>query len=212
MNTYTTYSGQVLNLDFIKPENVSIEDIAHSLSFQCRFNGHTKRFYSVAEHSLVLRDLVREESGVQNLNRRIAAMLHDAAECYFGDITKPVKERLLISSSYYEDQILRAIFDAFGVPFSAFDEELKAMDNDLCIVEGFFLIGGMYWSKAYYDLVKRNSIFVSRVEAILNHHDGEMWKEPSHIARYFGVALEEEWENFSTICESLEAPNVEPAE
>lgn len=211
MNAYTTRSGQVLNLDFIKPENVSIEDIAHSLSFQCRFNGHTARFYSVAEHSLVLRDLVREESGIQNLNRRMAAMLHDAAECYLGDITKPAKERLFIGEAV-EEQILRVIFEAFGVPFSSFDEELKAMDSDLCIVEGFFLIGGMYWSRAYYDLIKRNPIFVSRVKDILAQHDGEMWKEPSHVANYFGRALEEEWKNFSTICESLEAPNVEPAE
>lgn len=211
MNIYTTHSGQVLNLDFIKPENVSIEDIAHSLSFQCRFNGHTKRFYSVAEHSLVLRDLVQEESGIQNLNRRMAAMLHDAAECYLGDITKPVREHLLISSSH-EDQILRTIFDSFGVPFSSFDEELKAMDSDLCIVEGFFLIGGMYWSRAYYDLVKRNPMFVSRVEDILARHNGYMWEEPSHVANYFGSTLKKEWKNFSTICEPLEALNVEPAE
>lgn len=211
MNTYTTHSGQVLDLNFIKPENVSIEDIAHSLSFQCRFNGHTNRFYSVAEHSLVLHDLVREESGIQNLNRRMAAILHDAAECYLGDITKPVRNSLYIVESI-EDQILENIFKAFGVPFSSLDEELKAMDNDLCIVEGFFFIGGMYWSRAYYDLVKRNPIFVSGVEDILARHDGDMWKEPSRVASYFGMALEEEWKNFSTICESLEAPNVEPAE
>lgn len=211
MNIYTTHSGQVLDLNFIKPENVSIEDIAHSLSFQCRFNGHTKRFYSVAEHSLVLRDLVREESGIQNLNRRMAAILHDAAECYLGDITKPAKERLFIGEAV-EGQILRVIFEAFGVPFSSFDEELKAMDSDLCIMEGFFLIGGMYWSRAYYDLVKRNPIFVSRVKDILAQHDGEMWKAPSHVASFFGRSLEEEWKNFSIICEPLEAPNVEPAE
>lgn len=211
MNTYTTHSGQVFDLDFIKPENVSIEDIAHSLSFQCRFNGHTNRFYSVAEHSLVLRDLVRKESGIQNLNRRIAAMLHDAAECYLGDITKPAKERLFIGEAV-EGQILRVIFEAFGIPFSSFDEELKALDSDLCIMEGFFLIGGMYWSKAYYDLVKRNPIFVSKVKDILTKHDGEMWKDPSHVASFFGRALEEGWKNFSTICEPLGAPNVEPAE
>lgn len=211
MDTYTTHSGQVLNLNFIKPENVSIEDIAHSLSFQCRFNGHTNRFYSVAEHSLVLRDLVQEESGIQNLNRRIAAMLHDAAECYLGDITKPAKERLFIGEAV-EGQILRVIFEAFGIPFSSFDEELKAMDSDLCIMEGFFLIGGMYWSRAYYDLVKRNPIFVSKVKDILAKHDGEMWKDPSHVASFFGRVLEDEWKNLSTICEPLEAPNVEPAE
>lgn len=210
MNIYTTHSGQMLNLDFIKPENVSIEDIAHSLSFQCRFNGHTKRFYSVAEHSLVLCDLVREESGIQNLNRRMAAILHDAAECYLGDIAEPAKDRLCIGE-YIEEQILKTIFEAFGVPFSSFDEELKAMDSDLCIMEGFFLIGGMHWNKAYYDLVKRNPVFVNRVRDILAQHNGEMWKDPSHVAGYFGRALENEWKNFSTILEVLEEPNVELA-
>lgn len=211
MNTYTTHSGQVLDLNFIKHNDVRIKDIAHSLSFQCRFNGHTKRFYSVAEHSLVLRDLVQEESGIQNLNRRMAAILHDAAECYLGDITKPVRDRFYIGESI-EDQILENIFDAFEVPFSSLDEELKAMDNDLCIVEGFFLIGGMYWSRAYYDLVKRNYIFATRARDILISHNGTMWEEPSHIAEHFKNVLEEEWKNFSILSATLEAPNVEPAE
>lgn len=211
MNIYTTHSGKVIDLDFVRPNDVSSKDIAYSLSFQCRFNGHTKRFYSVAEHSLVLRDLVREESGIQNLNRRMAAILHDAAECYLGDITEPAKGRLCVGE-YIEEQILKVIFEAFGVPFSSLDEELKTMDSDLCIVEGFFLIGGMYWSRAYYDLIKRNPIFVSRVRDILAQHDGEIWKDPSHVADYFSRALEDEWKNFSTILEVLEESNVEPAE
>lgn len=206
MNIYTTHSGKVLDLDFVKPENVSIEDIAHSLSFQCRFNGHTKRFYSVAEHSIVLRDLVREESGIQNLNRRMAALLHDAAECYFGDITKPVREHIHVGESF-EDQILNAICESFGIHFSSFDGELKTMDNDLCIVEGFFLIGGMFWSRAYYNLVRRNPIFATRARDILISHNGTIWEEPSRIAEYFKDVLEEEWKNFSTFSETLEAPN-----
>ena len=211
MNVYTTYSSQVLDLDFIKTEDIHIKDIAHSLSFQCRFNGHTERFYSIAEHSIILRDLVVEGSVVQNLNRRMAALLHDSAECYIGDITKPVREHFYIGESF-EDQILKIVFEAFGVPFSSFDEELKAMDNDLCIVEGFLLIGGMYWSKAYYELVKRNPIFAIHARDMIISHNGNMWEEPSHIAQYFKNFLEEEWKNFSTLSETLEEPNVEPAE
>ena len=211
MNVYTTYSSQVLDLDFIKTKDINIKDIAHSLSFQCRFNGHTERFYSVAEHSIILRDLVVEGSVVQNLNRRMAALLHDSAECYLGDITEPAKGRLCVGD-YIEEQILGVIFEAFGVPFSSFDEELKAMDSDLCIVEGFLLIGGMYWSKAYYELVKRNPIFAIHARDRIVSHDGAMWEEPSYVAKYFQNFLEEEWKNFSTLSETLEAPDVEPAE
>ena len=56
-----TYSGiEFWPLD-PRPEDVRIEDIAHALSMQCRFAGHCDRFYSVAEHSIRVADLVPRE-------------------------------------------------------------------------------------------------------------------------------------------------------
>lgn len=88
-------------------DDVEIEDIAHGLAFQCRFNGQTNAFYSVAQHSLIVASLVPDEL-------RFAALLHDAAEAYLGDMVKPLKV-LLPAFSEIEDNVSRIIGERFGV-------------------------------------------------------------------------------------------------
>jgi uncharacterized protein len=79
-----TFTGLEIDLENIRPQDIKIEDIAHSLSLQCRFCGHIKRFYSVAEHSLNLSLMIPPIY-------RIYVMLHDAHKTYFHDINKPLK-------------------------------------------------------------------------------------------------------------------------
>jgi hypothetical protein len=89
-----TYTGdRIYPLD-PKPEEINIEDIAHSLSLQCRYNGHCERFYSVAEHSLLLSYLVEPEYALD-------ALMHDASEAYLADIPRPIKPYL---QGYYEHE------------------------------------------------------------------------------------------------------------
>lgn len=88
-------------------DDVAIEDIAHGLAYQCRFNGQTSAFYSVAQHSLIVAALVPDEL-------RFAALLHDAAEAYLGDMVKPLKV-LLPAFSAIEDDVARIIGERFGV-------------------------------------------------------------------------------------------------
>lgn len=74
-----------------RPHEVYIEDIAHSLSLQCRYAGHCLRFYSVAEHSvLIARHLVATHAPEVAL----AGLLHDAPEAYCVDIPRPLKPYL----------------------------------------------------------------------------------------------------------------------
>lgn len=89
---------------------VSIEDIAHGLAYQCRFNGQTHEFYSVAQHSLIV-------SSLAPTDLRLAALLHDAAEAYLGDMVKPLKV-LLPEFAAIEDQVSAIIGAAFGIDFS----------------------------------------------------------------------------------------------
>jgi 5'-deoxynucleotidase YfbR-like HD superfamily hydrolase len=91
-------------------DHVAIEDIAHGLAFQCRFNGQTQEFYSVAQHSLIVASLVPTEL-------RLAALLHDAAEAYLGDMVKPLKV-LLPAFAAIEDQVGAIIAAAFDIDFS----------------------------------------------------------------------------------------------
>ena len=80
-----TYTGkQFWPLD-PRPEEVCIEDIAHALSMLCRFTGHTRVFYSVAEHCVHVSRFVPA-------HYKLAGLLHDAAEAYLADMSAPVKQ------------------------------------------------------------------------------------------------------------------------
>ncbi|MBI5917823.1 MAG: metal-dependent phosphohydrolase [Nitrosomonadales bacterium] len=105
-----TYSGHYF--DFIHPERnqFRIDDIAHALSHVCRFAGHTREFYSVAQHSVLVCDLVDRLDRNSNMD----ALLHDAAEAYLGDITRPLKQ-LLPEYKAIEQRVERVLFPHFGL-------------------------------------------------------------------------------------------------
>lgn len=73
-----------------RPEDVDIEDIAHALANLCRFAGHTRRFYSVAEHSVRVAAILKASCpGFPKLH--LGGLLHDASEAYLVDVPRPVK-------------------------------------------------------------------------------------------------------------------------
>ena len=94
-------------------EEINIEDIAHALAHQCRFSGHSKLFYSVAQHSCVVSDIIEQKKGEEVAR---AALLHDASEAYLVDIPRPLKH-LQAFSAYrsIEKQLERMIFRRFGI-------------------------------------------------------------------------------------------------
>jgi uncharacterized protein len=106
----STFSGNRFYPLEPRIDRVAIEDIAHGLAYQCRFNGQTQEFYSVAQHSLLVSSLVPTDL-------RLAALLHDAAEAYLGDMVKPLKV-LLPEFAAIEDKVGAIIATAFGVDFS----------------------------------------------------------------------------------------------
>lgn len=86
-NWMQTFTGRMFWPLDPRPEEIFIEDIAHALSHYCRFGGHCKTFYSVAEHSLFVANLVPAKD-------RLHALLHDAAEAYLGDMINPLKRTM----------------------------------------------------------------------------------------------------------------------
>jgi 5'-nucleotidase len=91
-----THTGLLFDYADPQPHQVCLEDIAHALSLSCRFGGHVSHFYSVAQHALLVCDLV----GLANpLHPRLpelqlAALHHDSHEAYIGDIPTPMKRAL----------------------------------------------------------------------------------------------------------------------
>ena len=104
MQTYT--GGQFWPFQPLAVE-VCIEDIAHSLAYQCRFNGHSRVFYSVAQHSVHVSQLCPADDALWGL-------MHDAAEAYVGDIIRPIK-LLIPEFSQLEDRVIQVIVRRFGM-------------------------------------------------------------------------------------------------
>ena len=99
-----------------RPEDVHIEDIAHALSFVCRFGGHCSKFYSVAEHCVRVSLAVAAAGGSRA--EALAALLHDAAEAYVGDMVWPLKQAAALAEyKAIEHGVERAIAARFGVAF-----------------------------------------------------------------------------------------------
>lgn len=107
----------------------NIEDIAHSLANQARFNGHGRFFYSVAQHCCLMAQFVKHKGfGKKDILR---ALLHDAAEAYFGDIVTPVKSCLPLWFRVKEEILIGRIYH-WAIDGLKGDEELtRFMLNDL---------------------------------------------------------------------------------
>jgi hypothetical protein len=118
-----TMSGSIVRPLDPDPETIDIRDIAHSLSNQCRFTGHTKEFYSVAQHSEYCSYLVPQKF-------KLEALLHDASEAYLSDIARPLKKAKPFGEFYLEAErrLDEAIRDKYNLPFVMSSEVHKADD------------------------------------------------------------------------------------
>lgn len=98
----STFSGQPFYPLDPLPADVRIEDIAHALSQLCRFAGHTRQFYSVAQHSVIVSEICG--SGPVAL----WGLLHDASEAYLSDIMRPVKHAHELSGYRQVEALVQA--------------------------------------------------------------------------------------------------------
>lgn len=121
-----TNSGKKLHPLAPKPEEISIKDIAKSLSQLCRFTGHSNFFYSVAHHSIIVSEIVDKKY-------RLQALLHDASEFALNDFNSILKHSGAFQDYiYYESKMQSAIYAKFKLPT---EEPKEVKDADIKVLE-----------------------------------------------------------------------------
>ncbi|QKD00040.1 hypothetical protein EB231_34750 [Mesorhizobium sp. NZP2298] len=111
-DTLQTFSARLFWPLDARQDEVHIEDVAHSLSLQCRFAGHCKQFYSVAEHSVLIANWIWWHGPAADA---LCGLLHDATEAYLVDMPRPVK-RSLPEYQRHEAALWKVIAARFGLP------------------------------------------------------------------------------------------------
>ena len=137
-----TFTGVAFYPLDARPEEINIRDIAHALSMQCRFTGHCRSFYSIAEHSVRVSMLCDPKDAMWGL-------LHDASEAYLCDLARPIK-RLpeLVPYRDAETRLQAAIAIKFGLPTSE-PESVQLADKTMLAMEARDLMGPLLpgWDK-----------------------------------------------------------------
>lgn len=115
------------------PKDIRLIDIAHALSMQCRYAGHVTKFYSVAEHSVRVSEIVKPENAMYGL-------MHDASEAYLQDMIRPLKIASAMGDEYrkLEHLNMAAVCVRFGLTFPFphdIEEDVKRADNILLFTE-----------------------------------------------------------------------------
>lgn len=115
MSTIITHTGKLFNYAAPTVDMVDIHDVAHGLSHVCRFAGHTKEFYSVAQHSVlvtyILDRLLKAPRAVLKYG-----LLHDASEAWMGDVPTPLKTILGDVYKSLEARVQNLVHAKFDLP------------------------------------------------------------------------------------------------
>ncbi len=129
-----------LLFDFDRPLTcqVNIHDIARALSNSCRFGGLVTRFYSVAQHAMMVHQIVKDAG--ESPAVCYAALHHDSHEAYLGDVVTPLKKKLGPAWVELQEAVDAAISDALEIDFDLMHHPaVKAADAKALLIEAAVL-------------------------------------------------------------------------
>jgi len=158
-------SGRRLDLINPSPFDIEIEDIAHGLAFQARWNGQTlgKYVFSVANHSVLVEEIFRAEN--PNLDKKwyLIALLHDSPEYVIGDMISPVKRFMGKDYANLEKNLLDTIHIRFGLPTEIpveIQKKIKNADKKAAWIEATKIAG--------FNKDEANKIFIKPNLSLIN--------------------------------------------
>lgn len=133
-----TYSGKYIDVANITADDLNLQDICRSLSLQCRWNGHLGKFYSVAQHSMILAEACRL-LGMPFVASRWA-LCHDFSEAYFSDVPLPIKRNPNMDWFCREEKRLGDLIKErwvtnLSTPWESDLAEVDRLDKALAVVE-----------------------------------------------------------------------------
>lgn len=205
MSTVVTRSGTLLDLAQPRPESIARTDVARGLSGACRFAGQTDVFFSVAQHSVMVADLVEAflaRDGFPGDRPSgailIGALHHDSHEAFMGDLPAPLK-KLIPEYERIAKRLDRAIHDAIGIRPSVFEAEgwelIHRADMAARCIEAVEVIPGAA------KIVLETTEGVTEEDLELAR---EFWRAPEHSegARELFAAREETY--YRLLCEEVD--------
>lgn len=131
-----TFTGRLVNPLNLSVDDIDILDIAHSLAHQCRWGGHCRSHFSVAQHSVYVSRRVPSEDALWGL-------LHDASEAYLIDLPRPLKHHPEFGQVYQaaEAKVMATVAEKFGLVFPR-PSSVKVVDDRMLATEYRDLMGG----------------------------------------------------------------------
>lgn len=137
-----TYTGRKFYPLHPEPDQIVIEDIAHALSNTCRYTGHSRFFYSVAEHSCHVTNVsFWDTHSAYDRAYALAGLLHDGSEAYLCDLARPLKVQPEFAPYREAEARLQAmILQRFGLP-PELPEVVEIADKRMLVTESRFVFG-----------------------------------------------------------------------
>jgi len=130
-----TFTGKKFFLLAPRMEDIDIIDIAHATAMQCRWTGHSKHHYSIAQHSWYCSFLGPEDEALERL-------MHDGSEAYISDMNRPLKHYTDAGTAYMkvEEPLQRMIYEAFACKTTE-PPSVKIADNLMLYAEKAQIVG-----------------------------------------------------------------------
>ena len=188
-NIHMQATGTRPDLRSIRPKDIHFEDIRHNLCRIPRFTGNTSRPYTVAEHSVLVMQIIEDKK--LDVPVIWQGFCHDFPEYLTGDISAPVKA-CVPEIREFEQTLWLPICEKFGIPVEM-DEAVQHADWLALFVEALSLCSNgnpreweswdvygdeaLAWIEKYGALENRIAPPVELIEKIFTGCYGMLWEE-----------------------------------